>query len=215
MKLTEKQHKIIDIIQWICIIFLLVVCISGYIFKNSNKDDFIKSTEYQKEQTYIKIYESQKLESLKNENKSLHDSIKKLSNVESAVEIKYIYKYKTDTIKVENIQYVDSTYHYAYDNDTLSYNIDVKAKDLEWLKSDFKINDKFTLINREKDGNNQLIIEHGENTTITNVDAWHRVEDKQKWYKNFHIGIQAGVGYGVINNKPDIFIGVGVSYKLK
>lgn len=215
MKLTERQQKIVDIIQWICIIFLLLVCISGSILQKSKNDDFIKNTEYQKEQTYIKIYESQKLDKLKKENKILHDSIKKLSDVESAVEIRYIYKYKTDTIRVENVQYVDSVYHYSNDNDTVSYNIDVKAKDLEWLKSDFKINDKFTLINREKDGNNQMFIEHGANTTITNVDAWHRIEDKQKWYKNFHFGIQAGVGYGIINNKPDVFIGFGVSYTLK
>lgn len=27
--------------------------------------------------------------------------------------------------------------------------------------------------------------------------------------------IQSGIGYGIINKKPDIFIGVGISYKLK
>lgn len=40
-------------------------------------------------------------------------------------------------------------------------------------------------------------------TTITNT--------KQK---RFNIGVQAGVGYGVFNKKPDIYVGLGVSYRL-
>lgn len=40
-------------------------------------------------------------------------------------------------------------------------------------------------------------------TTITNT--------KQK---RFNIGIQAGVGYGCFNKKPDVYWGFGVSYRL-
>lgn len=40
-------------------------------------------------------------------------------------------------------------------------------------------------------------------TTITNT--------KQK---RFNIGIQAGVGYGCFNKKPDVYLGFGVSYRL-
>lgn len=42
-------------------------------------------------------------------------------------------------------------------------------------------------------------------TTITNMIT------KQK---RFNIGVQAGVGYGVFNKKPDIYVGLGVSYRL-
>lgn len=42
-------------------------------------------------------------------------------------------------------------------------------------------------------------------TTITNTII------KQK---RFNIGVQAGVGYGFFNKKPDIYVGLGVSYKL-
>lgn len=42
-------------------------------------------------------------------------------------------------------------------------------------------------------------------TTITNTIT------KQK---RFNIGIQAGVGYGVINKKSDVYVGLGVSYRL-
>lgn len=40
-------------------------------------------------------------------------------------------------------------------------------------------------------------------TTITNT--------KQK---RFNIGIQAGVGYGCFAKKPDVYVGLGVSYRL-
>ena len=216
MKLSDRQKKIIDIIQWICIIFLLMVCITGSIFKKSD-NDFIKDTEYQKEQAYVKIYESQTIESLKKENRELYDSIRRLNDVESAIEIRYKYKYVTDTITKTEFVYNknDSVYHYHNDNDTITCDIDVKANNLEWIQNRFTINDRFMIINREKDGMNQTFINHGENTTVDAVDTWHRIEDKQKWHKNFHLGIQAGFGYGVFNRKPDIFIGVGVSYDLK
>lgn len=42
-------------------------------------------------------------------------------------------------------------------------------------------------------------------TTITNIIT------KQK---RFNIGVQAGVGYGFFNKKPDIYVGLGVSYRL-
>lgn len=32
--------------------------------------------------------------------------------------------------------------------------------------------------------------------------------------KRFNIGIQAGVGYGCFSNKPDVYVGLGVSYRL-
>ena len=216
MKLSDRQKKIIDIIQWICIIFLLMVCITGSIFKKSD-NDFIKDTEYQKEQAYVKIYESQTIESLKKENRELYDSIRRLNDVESAIDIRYKYKYVTDTITKTEFVYNtnDSVYHYHNDNDTITCDIDVKANNIEWIQNRFTINDRFMIINREKDGMNQTFINHGENTTVDAVDTWHRIEDKQKWHKNFHLGIQAGFGYGVFNRKPDIFIGVGVSYDLK
>lgn len=42
-------------------------------------------------------------------------------------------------------------------------------------------------------------------TTITNIIT------KQK---RFNIGVQAGVGYGLFRKQPDVYIGLGVSYRL-
>lgn len=199
------------IIQWLIIgILVLVGCLGYYKHKN-----LITKAEYQNGQTYVKVYESGNLNQLKKENKELYDSIKKLSNVESAIEIKYRYKYITDTIKVTEFKYLekDSLYHYVENNDTISMEIDLKAKDLQWFTNKITINDKFMIVNREIDGVNQTFVHHSPNTEIENIDVYHK--DKNKWYNNFHFGVQAGVGFGLINKKTDIFVGVGVSYTIK
>lgn len=224
MQLTDKQKKIIYIVQWVLIALLALILIFTWIFKKS--DNLVTDLESKTEQTYIKVYESDEIKSLKKQNKELYDSIKKLSNVESGIEIRYKYKYQTDTIWVtdfikEETAQKDSSinqpiiYQYTADNDTVRYDMEIKARDLLWARGNFTINDKFQIINREKDGQNELIVNHGKNTEIEGVDAWHRVEDKQKWYKNFHFGVQLGAGYGVINRKFDVFVGAGLIYVIK
>lgn len=225
MLLSDTQRKKIIKIQWV-IIFVVLIC--GLIWLTKKSDNLVKDMDVEKENTHIKIYESQEISKLKKQNKELYDSIKKLSNVESGIEIRYKYKYQTDTIwatefiKEETIitdtvnnASSPSLYHYTADNDTVKYEMDIMASDLTWAKGNFTINDKFQIINREKDGQNELIVNHSDNVEIEGVDAWHRIEDKQKWYKNFHFGAQVGAGYGLINNKFDVFVGVGLIYVIK
>lgn len=213
LKLTDRMKGVIDIVQWVLIVIMLIVCIFMY-FNGKSNNEVVTSEEYQKEQTYVKIYESQTIENLKKQNRELYDSIKMLKNVETAVQIKYKYKYVSDTIRViDTVISNDSVYHYELDNDTVNHTIDVKAKDLEWLKSSFAVNDKFIIVNKEKDGQNQITIEHSKNTDIESVDVFHRINDEDKWHKKFTISPQVGVGYGVFNKKVDVYVGVGVGYK--
>lgn len=224
------SQKTIDIIQWVLIVGLFVMLlIQGANYQQAQRD-LVTAAEYNKQNTYVRIYESQKLNKLKRENKELYDSISKLKDVESGMIIKFHEHYNTDTIKVDNFivkrdtirittednntyEMVDSVYHYAQNNDTVNLDIDVKAKQLQWLKADFTINDKFVIINREKDGVNETIINHGDNTTIDGTAMWHRKENK-KWYQRFTIGPQVGVGYGLVHKNFDAYIGVGVGYQL-
>lgn len=215
IKLTEKQKKWIDVIQWVLIVFLVAICIGGHCTRDRARNQL--SAEYQREQTYIKIYDSQQIESLKKSNKSLHDSIKNLRNAETAVEIRYRYKHTIDTVySVEFLrdEVNDSIYHYMADNDTVKVDLDIKAAQLDWVKGEFTINDKFQIINTEEDGLNQLFINHSPNMEITGVDAWHRLDKKKKWYNNFHIGPNIGVGYGTLHNNFDVYVGVGVTYNI-
>lgn len=210
MRLTDKQKRIIDIVQWILIIILFMTCAAVFIGKKYARD----AKEIVKEETFIKIYESQKIAELEKMNKALHDSLMAMSDKEpeSVVEIKYLYKYKTDTITVkEFVVSEDSIYHYASDNDTIKTRIDVKAKDLEWCDVDVAINDKFTIVNRVDGNKVETSVGHSQNVEITDVSAWH---SRQKWTDRIGYGVSAGVGYGLINQKPDVFVGFTVTYDI-
>ena len=222
-------QKTIDIIQWILIIGLAAMLIMQGLSYQRVRNDLVTSEEYNKENTYVRIYESQKLDKLKRENRELYDSIAKLKDVESGMVIKFVEHYNTDTITVDrfviqrdtvkyllndSIEYqkIDSIYHYQQDNDTINLSIDVKAEALQWVNADFQIHAQFMIINREKDGVNQTFINHSDNATVENTTMWHR-KNTEKWYNRFVISPQVGVGYGMFNKKLDVYVGAGVSYK--
>lgn len=221
----------IDIIQWGFIIGLIAMLVIQGVNYQQTKKDLVTSAEYNKENTYVRIYESQRLDKLKRENRELYDSIKKLNDVESGMVIKFREHYVTDTIMVDKFvvqrdtirvvadnnkvyESVVSIYHYTQNNDTVNLDIDIKAKELQWCKADFTISDQFMIINREKDGVNQTLINHSDNATIESTTMWHR-KDTKKWYQRFTISPQIGVGYGMINRKVDTYVGVGVGYQFK
>lgn len=221
-------QKTIDVIQWVFIVALALMLIVQSIHYQQTKRDLVTSEEYNKENTYVRIYESQKLNKLKQENKELYDSIAKLQDVESGMIIKFVEHYNTDTITVDKfivqrdtvIYYtenndtfikVDSVYQYTQNNDTINLNIDIKAKELKWVNVDLRLRDQFMIINREKDGVNQTLINHSGNVTIENTTMWHRKNNK-KWYQKFTISPQVGVGYGIFNKKFDVYGGVGIGY---
>lgn len=210
MKLTDKQQKFIDAIQWLLIGLMVLLCMVVFIGNRNLK----RERDIQREETYIKIYDSQRIAELEKKNKALYDSLMKKSDKEpeSAIEIRYKYKYKTDTIKVtEFVVSDDSIYHYSHDNDTVKTNIDIKAKDLDWCKVDAQINEKFTIINRTDGNENETTINHSSNVEITGVDAWHK---KRTFKDRLNVSVSVGPGYGLINKQFDIYAGVTVGIKL-
>ena len=223
-------QKTIDIIQWVFIVALVAMLFALNANYQQAKKDLVTAAEYNKENTYVRIYESQRLDKLKRENRELYDSISKLKDVESGMVIKFREHYNTDTITVDKFvvqrdtirvyaddnvyEQIDSIYHYTQNNDTVNLNIDVKAKQLQWMQADFTINDQFMIINREKNGVNETIINHSDNATINGTTMWHRKEGK-KWYQRFTVSPQVGAGYGVFNKKVDMYVGVGIGYQFK
>lgn len=207
IKYTKQQ--IWDFIQWVLIVLLFIACF--YVGKENY--DLNNSFEFKMGNIYTRIYDSQKIELLKAENKALYDSIKRLKNMESVVEVRYKYCYTTDTIFVTSNDTVkkDSVYHYTSNSDTISYNLDISAKQVYWYKLDFTLNNKFLIVTKEKDGKVQTDI----NTNIGSIEGttmWHR---KNKSFKDrFVIGPQVGGGYDFLNKKPTLYIGFGVTYDL-
>lgn len=212
--MSASKQNIIDVIQWVLIVGLSAVLLYGYLHTNSN---LVNNEEYSKDNTYVRIYESQKIEKLKKENEQLYDSIKTLKNVESAIEVKYKYKYKTDTVFVEkslaNLQPKDSIYDFHSDNDTVNYELKVKANDLQWYTMNFTINDKFTIVNQNENNLNKTTINHSDNVTIDGTTIYHKQDNSNKWYNRFAVGPTIGVG---VNQKGQFgtYLGVGVTFNL-
>lgn len=201
--------KIIDIVQWVLIVLLIGVACFIYFGKKQHVDEKIQQTE----ESYVKIYESQKIAALEKENKQLYDSIKNLQNVESVVEIKYIYKTTTDTITVEKFtQKEDSVWTVEVDNDTVKTNIEIKANELKWCNVSTEINDKFTLITQSDEDTNEVITEvkHSPNVDIQETTMWHK---KKKWTDNFHHGPSVTAGYDVINKRFGMVVGYSIIYE--
>ena len=204
-------HKIWDSLQIILILILLIVCFVT--LKKNN--DLSNNVEFKMAHTYTKIYDSQKIESLKKENKALYDSIKHLKDVESALLLKYKKNFKSDTVKVTEyiVKYIsnDSVYSYSQNTDTISYNLDVCASNLKWHKLDFTLNDDLIIVTREKE--NKV-----ETTVGTNVGE---IESSTMWKKKKNIlkekiaiGPQVTFGYNFSEKKPEIILGLGITYDL-
>lgn len=211
MALSDRQKKWLDVIQWILIAILVGACLVVFI----GKKNALRERDIAKEEAYIKIYQTQTIEDLKRKNQELYDSITSISDKkpESALQIKYRYVTKTDTLRSTEFVYgKDSVYHYVKDNDTIRTEIDVKAKDLEWCKTNTEINDKFTIITRT--GNNGTVettIGHSSNVDIQQVDAWKR---KPTFKERITVGPTVGAGYGLFNKKFDVYVGISVGIKI-
>lgn len=225
--MNPSTQKIIDIVQWVLIVFLLLMLGVQGIWYRRNAKQLEMSMEYNKENTYVRVYESQKVEHLKNENRELYDSIAKLKDVEYAMLIEFQEHYKSDKItgdkftlkrdtvivyKDDEMAFdVDSIYHYAEENDSVKLELEIKARDLQWVTTDITLNDRFIIVNREKNGVNETSIHTSPNTTIEETAMWHKKNNK-KWYQKFSVGPQVGVGYGLMNGKVDVYAGLGVTY---
>ena len=109
------------------------------------------------------------------------------------------YKYRTDTIyntktntEYKNIVINDTVYienkPEIYKDSTDNYDITIQSVKMDWYK---------------------LNIHHRDTITYTK-EIIKNVYNKKK--QHFNHGITLGVGYGVWNQKPDLFIGYSVMY---
>lgn len=212
MALSDKQKKTVDIVQRAMIFIMAALCVVVMVGKRNIE----RERDVAKEEAYIKIYQTQTIEDLKKKNRELYDSVISLSShgdAESAIQIKYRYVTKTDTVtKTKFVRGADSVYHYVSDNDTIRTEIDVKAADFDWCKTSTTVNDKFTIITRNGgDGKMETTIGHSPNVEVEKVDAWRK---KMTFRDRISVGPSVGVGYGVVNRKFDIYVGVSVAVKL-
>lgn len=219
MSKNEVKKRFVDIVQWVMIVGLLIACI--FIWRMRNK--LVESSEFKDGVTYTKIYDSQSIDALKKENEALYDSIKKLKDVEQVIEAKYKAKYESGIVKASKdsvrIVYVetpdttfrDSVYSYTSNTDTVSYKLDIAAKDVRWHRLYFSLNDKFTIVTKENDGRVETNIKTDMGDVVSPT-LWHR--KNRTWKDRISIGPQVGVGYDVWNRNVGLYVGVGVTFDL-
>lgn len=206
------SKKVFDIIKLLVIMLLLFGVFSLWDTNNKLESKF---ESYKKNGEYVTLYQSKTITQLKRENRELYDSIKEYKSVKQAIIIKYKYIYSGDTVFIyRKLPTQDSVYEFSKKTDTISYTAQVKtASKPEWFKVDFTINDKLTIINREENGDNELTI-NTNGGIIEGTSVFNKKENKNSFIDRFSVGVNAGVGYGIITKKPDLYIGVGVSYRL-
>ena len=204
-----------QILQWLIILLLAISCFCIWNDSRKKQNALVEEVNFQKNKTqYVSISNEKSLSELKKVNQELYDSIRKIKDIKEAIQIKYITKYETDTIPLGEINIKDSLYHYIQNSDTISYDLVIKGKYVDWFKLGFSIQDSLMIVTRSKNGQSETIITHGENTTITDATIFI---PKKTWIEKVkektYFGVGVGAGYGVINKKPDIYIGINAGIK--
>lgn len=211
------KEKIIQIVQLLIILLLAICCFCFWRSSKENHENLIQEEiGFNKTETqYVQISNDKDLKELKKMNEVLHDSIKKLSNVKEAVQIKYITKREIDTVFLDNSNVIkDSIYHYSQVSDTINYDLDIKGKEVEWFKLDLSIQDSLMIVTRSVNNQNETTITHTPNTDIQDVTVFvpkKKIGEKIK--DRLYYGVGVGAGYGVINKKPDIYVGINAGIR--
>lgn len=188
--------------------------------------------------TYNKIYYEKEINSLRKENKELFDSLKKCKkDIDFLVQFKYRKTYDTGVVQVKKenqsvgskphteattdnhvSEKVESkTFEYLSEpNDTFEYKLRINAeKEPNWYSLSANVKDKFTIVNKNKDGSsiNHITIESQGSGDISGVTVFKKKE-KKKLKDRISIGPGATAGYDPINKNFGVMVGIGVSYDL-
>lgn len=222
----EKVTKKIDVDKIVIgILAAILVFMTGYVLKlNSTIHKKIETIETVSTQDnkYTQYYYEREFKALKDENKALYDSLKNQQDyITSLQQFSYNKSYNTGIVdtKPEIPQEVeelpDSTYYYANETDSISYELNVNSKvEPNWYSLNFEVNDKFTIVNKEyQDGRLTTSIESEHQGEITDITAWQK-PSSTKWYKRFAIGPSISVGYDPINRNCGVMVGFSVTYNI-
>lgn len=206
-----NKERIIQIGQWIAIVLLTIACF----WWKSNKG-IVSDANYNKTSTqYINVTSDKSLSELKKENEELYDSIKNLTNIKEAIQIKYVTRYNSDTVYIGNvIQEKDSTYHYTHSSDTIKYSLDINGSNVKWFKLGFSVQDSLMIVTRSNNGQNETTIVHSDKTDIKDATVFvPKTTLSQKLKERLYFGVGVGAGYGFFSKKPDIYIGINAGIK--
>lgn len=226
---------------YVVIAMLLIMALLGWFSKREADKSrrLVDEVEYiDSLNRYNKIFYDKKISDLKNENKVLYDSVKKFKNdIDFLIQFKHSKTYETGVVtsgpsKVEEPkpQYVKDqdgtikeevpearTYEYESEpNDTFQYKLRINSeKKPNWYSITARVSDKFTIINKKKEGSdiNHITIDPNGSGTISDVTVFSKKE-KKKLKDRISIGPGATAGYDPFNKRFGVVLGLSVSYDL-
>lgn len=223
------------------VIVLFFITIGTLIFSRrelKKSEKLVEEVEYiDSTNTYNKIFYEKEIGSLRKENKELYDSLKKYKkDIDFLVQFKYKKSYETGIVHTNkgntnsvtepeytapNVSVVDKveakTFEYLSEpNDTFEYKLRINAeKEPNWYSLSASVKDKFTIVNKNKEGSsiNHITIGSQGSGDISDVTVFKKKE-KKKLKDRISIGPGATAGYDPINKNWGVMVGIGVSYDL-
>lgn len=155
------------------------------------------------------IIPTEDIEELRKENDSLYQLAKELG-ADRVIEVETVIEHTTDTVFIQTEtrpqSNIDSTeykvFTYENKNDSVQYKLQLYQKEQPlWYIINCSHKNKIDIF--EKDGN--VIPTQGQEVKIYGK--------KKKFIEHLNVQPQIGLGYGLFNNKFDIYVGFGVTYK--
>lgn len=225
-----KNHITLkDIFYWLIIgIFIFVLSCSVRTCQN-NSDRYDNNlhaltdsiTYYQSERGALiasKTAFESNIKELKIANSDLYQELEdmkiKMKNISSATHVEgnidfgerdTVYIVERDSIDNSFIQHFDFSNQWRILDGQVSYRVDSLGIKIENDKVLFD----YTLA---MDNDNKIFIKSNNPYVTYNELSGFTIPKEKK--KHFSIGPSVGIGYGIFNNKPDLFIGVTASWKL-
>lgn len=202
----------------VLILLAIICCIFGIKYYHTynelkSKNELIETEFIDENGKYVSVNMSKEIDELKKENKALYDSLKnQKKDIEYVIQYKYVKQYVTDTVFIKPI--TDDVKTFVYENektDSINYKLMLgSVVEPNWYKLDLTVSDKFTIVNRKDGEVNKTTIDSENNGSITDVTIINTKD--RKFIDHFSHGITVGAGYGVINQKVDVFVGYGLTY---
>lgn len=223
--MAAKSETTLKIVVIVLAVFLLILC--GYIVhlnRKIEKNVQTIETVTTQDNKYTQFYYEREFKELKKENKELYDSLKNQQDyITSLSRFNYKVHHTVDTVliekneplpsEVENLS--DSTYHYANETDSLSYDLLINSKvEPNWYALDVDVKDEFTIVNKQyADGRLATNIESNHKGEISDITSWQK-PTKKKWYQRFAVGPAVTVGYDPINKNAGLVVGVSATWNI-
>ena len=218
----------------IAILIALIVGLTVYFNYQLNKKQktIIDQIEYiDTAGTYHKYYYEKKFKELKYENKELYDSLKKYKDkIDYIVQFYHEKEYNIgkdnnakpkikdsvvyDTIPI-SIPKIAKTYEYINEpNDTFQYKLNINSfTEPIWYTLNAKVKNKFTIVNKEENGQNHITIDPSSGGTITDPTIFKK-KNKKGFLDRFSIGPSVTAGYDMVNKQWGVMAGASVTYDL-